>query len=181
MTKKWYVAHTISGHEQKARKHLESEITASGMADMFGGIIIPLEEVVEMKQGKRSTSQRKFLPSYILIEMELNRETASLVTNTPGITNFVGSKGKPEPLRETEVERILQHINRSRDRDFDEIPFKEGDPVKVVDGPFTDFSGTIGEVTMERKRVKVLVSIFGRPTPVELDFLQVQSLVKPTK
>ena len=93
----------------------------------------------------------------------------------------MGSKGKPEPLRETEVERILQHINRSRDRDFDEIPFKEGDPVKVIDGPFTDFSGTIGEVTMERKRVKVLVSIFGRPTPVELDFLQVQSLVKPNK
>ncbi len=181
MVMKWYVAHTYSGHEQKAKRYLESEISNSGLADKFGRIIVPMEEVVEMKQGKRSTSQKKFLPSYILVEMELDRDTASLVTNTPGITNFVGSKGKPEALRETEVERILKQMDRSRDRDLDEVPFKTGDPVKVIDGPFTDFSGTVGDVNMERKKVKVMVSIFGRPTPVELDFLQVQSMVKVGK
>jgi len=181
MVMKWYVAHTYSGHEQKAKKYLESEINNSGLQEKFGRIIIPMEEIVEMKQGKRSTSQKKFLPSYILVEMELDRDTASLVTNTPGITNFVGSKGKPEALRETEVERILKQMDSSRERDLDEVPFKVGDPVKVIDGPFTDFSGAVGEVNMERKKVKVMVSIFGRPTPVELDFLQVQSLVKVGK
>lgn len=181
MVMKWYVAHTYSGHEQKAKKYLESEVANSGLVDKFGRIIVPMEEVVEMKQGKRSTSQKKFLPSYILVEMELDRDTASLVTNTPGITNFVGSKGKPEALRESEVERILKQMDSSRDRDLDEIPFKTGDPVKVIDGPFTDFSGSVGEVNLERKKVKVMVSIFGRPTPVELDFLQVQSLVKVGK
>jgi transcriptional antiterminator NusG len=128
-----------------------------------------------MKQGRRSTSTKKFLPGYILIEMAMTKETQYLVTNTPGVTSFVGSGGKPVPLREAEVERVMGQMDKTRTAEITEVPFRVGDPVKVVDGPFNDFSGVVSEVNMERKKVKVMVSIFGRPTPVELDFLQVQS------
>jgi transcriptional antiterminator NusG len=171
---KWYVAHTYSGHEQKAKRYLESAVTNEGLEDKFGQILVPTEQVTEMKQGKRSTSTRKFLPSYILIEMDLDKQTQNLVVNTPGITNFVGAGGKPQPLRSSEVQRIVGQIDRSREEESDDIPFQAGDSVKVNDGPFTDFSGTVSEVNLERRKVKVMVSIFGRPTPVELDFLQVE-------
>ena len=176
MALKWYVAHTYSGHEKKAKQYLESASQAAGFGDKINRIVVPTEEVVEMKSGKRSTSVRKFLPSYILIEMELDRDTQHLVTNTPGITNFVGASGKPTPLRESEVERILAQMDKTRARDSLEVPYRIGDAVKVVDGPFADFTGTVSEINMERKKIKVMVSIFGRPTPVELDFLQVQPL-----
>jgi transcriptional antiterminator NusG len=176
MAKKWYVAHTYSGHEYKAKKYLENACQATGLGDMFGQILVPTEEIVEMKQGKRSTSVKKFLPSYILIEMELNKDTQNLVTSTPGITNFVGASGKPLPLRENEVTRILQQIDRSKNRDVLDIPYKVGEAVKVIDGPFSDFAGTVSEINPERKTLKVMVSVFGRPTPVELNFLQVRSL-----
>ncbi len=146
------------------------------LADYFGQILVPTEEIVEMKQGKRSTSVKKFLPSYILVEMELTKETQNLVTSTPGITNFVGASGKPVPLRDSEVTRILQQIDRSKNREALDIPYKVGEAVKVVDGPFSDFAGTVSEVNPERRKLKVMVSIFGRPTPVELDYLQVRSL-----
>lgn len=176
LTKKWYVAHTYSGHELKAKKYLENEATNLGLSEKFGKILVPTETVVEMKQGKRSTKMKKFLPSYILIEMELCKETQHLVTSSPGITSFVGSKGKPVPLRDSEVERILGQVEKGRTRDYEKTLFKTGDQVKVVDGPFTDFTGFVSEVNDERKKLKVMVSIFGRPTPVELDFLQVQAL-----
>ncbi len=176
MAMRWYVAHTYSGHEKKAKQYLESAAAAEGLSDKFGQILVPTQEIVEMKQGKRSTVTRKFLPSYILVEMELNKETQHLVTNTPGITNFVGSSGKPTPLREEEVERILIQMDKSRARDSLEVPYQVGDAVKVIDGPFADFSGSISDINLERKKIKVMVSIFGRPTPVELDFLQVQPL-----
>ncbi len=176
MAKKWYVAHTYSGHENKARKYLESAAEAEGLKEQFGQILVPTEEIVEMRQGKRSTSVKKFLPSYILIEMELNKETQHLVTSTPGITNFVGASGKPVALRENEVKRILAQIDRSKNRDVLDIPYKIGEAVKVVDGPFSDFAGTVSEVNPEKRKLKVMVSIFGRPTPVELDYLQVKSL-----
>jgi len=176
MAKKWYVAHTYSGHENKAKKYLESAAEAEGMKDQIGQVLVPTEEIVEMRQGKRSTSVKKFLPSYILIEMELNKETQHLVTSTPGITNFVGASGKPVALRETEVKRILAQIDRSKNRDILDIPYKIGEAVKVVDGPFSDFAGTVSEVNPEKRKLKVMVSIFGRPTPVELDYLQVKSL-----
>ena len=175
MDKRWYVAHTYSGHEQKARRYLESAASNARLEDHFGKIVIPTEEIVEMKQGRRSTSTKKFLPGYILIEMVLTKETQHLVTSTPGITSFVGSGGKPVSLREEEVERVLGQMDRTRTAEITEVPFRGGDSVKVVDGPFTDFSGVVSEVNMERKKLKVMVSIFGRPTPVELDFLQVQS------
>ncbi len=175
MEKKWYVAHTYSGHEQKAKRYLENAIATQSLEDMMGRVLVPTETVVEMKQGKRSTTVRKFLPSYILVEMALTKETQHLVSNTPGITSFVGASGKPVPLKLEEAERILKQIERGHTRDFEEVPFKAGDQVKVIDGPFTDFSGFVSEVDQERKKIKVMVSIFGRPTPVELDFLQVQN------
>lgn len=177
LAKRWYVAHTYSGHEQKAKRYLESAVVNAGVEDKFGEILVPTEEVTEMKQGKRSTTTRKFLPSYIIIEVELDKQTQNMVISTPGITNFVGGGGKPVPLKEEEVERIVGQIDRSRTEESSDIPFQAGDPVKVNDGPFAEFSGTVSEVNMERRKVKVMVSIFGRPTPVELDFLQVD-LVK---
>ncbi|MEW5994367.1 MAG: transcription termination/antitermination protein NusG [Candidatus Zixiibacteriota bacterium] len=175
---KWYVVHTFSGHEQKAKRYLESAVANADMGDKFGQILIPTEEVTEMRQGRRSTSTKKFLPSYLLVEMELTKETQDLVVQTPGVTNFVGVGGKPKALRESEVSRIVGQINRSRTEEPTDVPFQAGDPVKVNDGPFSDFSGTVSEVNMERRKVKVMVSIFGRPTPVELDFLQVELLKK---
>jgi len=174
MAKKWYVAHTYSGHEQKARRFLENIIDEKKLSDKISRVLIPTQEVVEMKQGKRTVSTKRFLPSYILVEMELDKETQHLVANTPGIPNFVGAGGKPEALRENEVERILTYLDKSRRREKLDIPYEVGEAVKVIDGPFTDFSGTVRDVNLERKKVKVMVSIFGRPTPVELDFLQVQ-------
>lgn len=176
MEKKWYVAHTYSGHEQKAKRYLENAITTQGLGDTMGRVLVPTETVVEMKQGRRSTTVRKFLPSYILVEMALTKETQHLVSNTPGITSFVGASGKPVPLKQDEADRILKQIERGHTRDYEEVPFKVGDQVKVIDGPFTDFSGFVSEVDQERKKLKVMVSIFGRPTPVELDFLQVQNV-----
>jgi transcriptional antiterminator NusG len=173
MAFRWYVAHTYSGHEQKAKRYLESAIVNAGLQDKFGQILVPTEQVTEMKQGKRSTTTKKFLPSYILVEMDLDKATQNLVVSTPGITNFVGGGGKPVPLREEEVQRIVGQIDRSRTEEATDVPFQAGDPVKVTDGPFMDFSGTVSEVNLERRKVKVMVSIFGRPTPVELDFLQV--------
>lgn len=171
---KWYVVHTYSGHEQKAKKHLESAIETSGMQDKFGRVIVPTELVTEMKQGKKSTSTRKFLPSYILVEVDLDNESRHLVVSTPGITNFVGAGGKPQPLGPEEVEHIIGHMEKGPVMKSDEMPYSAGDAVKVTDGPFAEFSGVVSEVIPERKKVKVMVSIFGRPTPVELDYLQVQ-------
>lgn len=174
MEKRWYAVHTYSGHEQKAKRYLQSSIDTRGLQDYFGDILIPTEEVTEMKQGRRTSTTKKFLPSYILVEVELTKQTQDLVVSTPGITNFVGSKGKPTPLRPDEVQRVVGQIDRSRTVEPTESPFQAGDLVKVIDGPFSDFSGSVSEVNMERRKVKVMVSIFGRPTPVELDFLQVE-------
>ena len=178
MAMHWYAVHTYSGHEQKAKKYLESAMVNAGVEDKFGEVLVPTEEVTEMKQGRRSTSTKKFLPSYILVQCELDKVTQELVVSTPGITNFVGGAGKPRPLKDAEVERIVGQVNRSRTEEPTEFPFQAGESVKVTDGPFADFTGTVGEVNMERRKVKVMVSIFGRPTPVELDFLQVERVKK---
>ncbi len=173
---KWYVVHTYSGHEQKAKRHLESSIAQYALEDKIGQILIPTEEVTEMKHGKRSTSTKKFLPSYMLIEMELDKQTEHIVRNTPGVTSFVGTAGKPVPVTQEEVDRVMGQMDDGRVEEITDFPFRSGDAVKVIDGPFSDFSGFVSEVNMERKKVKVMVSIFGRPTPVELDFLQVESV-----
>ena len=178
MALRWYAVHTLSGHEQKAKRYLESAIANSGLEEKFGQVLVPTEQVTEMKQGKRTTSTKKFLPSYLLVEVDLNKMTQELVVSTPGITNFVGAGGRPMALKEKEVSRIVGQIDSSRTEEVTDIPFQAGDSVKVNDGPFMDFSGTVSEVNMERKKVKVMVSIFGRPTPVELDFLQVELVKK---
>ncbi len=178
MAKSWYAVHTLSGHEQKAKRYLESAIENAGLEELFGQILVPTEQVTEMKQGRRKTTTKKFLPSYLLVEMELNKQTQELVVSTTGITNFVGGGGHPKPLKEIEVSRIVGQIDSSRTEEVSDVPFQTGDPVKVNDGPFQDFSGTVSEINMEKRKVKVMVSIFGRPTPVELDFLQIEKTKK---
>lgn len=172
----WYVLHTYSGHEKKAKAHLESAVANSELKDHFGQVLIPTEEVVEMKEGKRRKKTRKFLPSYILVEMEMSVEAQYLVTSTPGVTAFVGAGGRPQPLTESEVHRILGQVDRSRDRERLDIPYSEGESIKVIDGPFKDFNGVVQQVFADKNKVRVMVSIFGRSTPVELDFLQVEVL-----
>jgi len=174
MSLKWYVVHTYSGHEKKVKALLENEISHSELKDHFGQILIPTEEVVEMKEGKRRKKSRKFLPSYILIEMEVDQETQHLVTNTSGVTAFVGAGGRPQSLTESEVHRVLGQVDRSRHRETLDVPFTEGEAIKVVDGPFKDFNGVVQKVFPDKNKVRVMVSIFGRSTPVELDFLQVE-------
>ena len=177
MAMKWYAIHTYSGHENKVKSNLERAIAGSGRDDLFGRILVPTQIVTEMKNGKRTQSTRKFFPSYIILEMNLDEDTWHLVRDCPGVSRFVGSSAsKPDPLREDEVKRLLGQIEGTKDRTIPEIPFHEGEHVKVVDGPFSDFTGVVEEVNPERGKLKVMVTIFGRATPVELDFLQVQSV-----
>jgi transcriptional antiterminator NusG len=171
---RWYAIHVFSGHEKKIKKVLESEVERNHMEEQIPRVLIPAEDVVEMRDGKKRVKNRIFFPGYMLVQMELNKKTQHLVLDTNGVTNFVGPKNQPVPLQEDEVRRILGRIEDRRDEEIIVIPFREGDPVKVIDGPFTDFSGIVEEVSREKKKLKVMVSIFGRSTPVELDFLQVE-------
>ena len=170
----WYAIHVFSGHEKKIKKYHESEIERTGLQESITRIVIPSEEVVEMRDGKKRVKNKVFFPGYMLIELDLNSKTQHVVLSTPGVTNFVGPKNKPVPLREEEVRRILGRVEERKGEEIIEIPFTVGDPVKVIDGPFTDFSGVVEEIQKDKKKLKVMVSIFGRSTPVELDFLQVE-------
>jgi transcriptional antiterminator NusG len=174
VAKKWYVIHTYSGHENKVKTNLEKAIHGAGLAELFGNILVATEDYVEMKDGKRKTSKRKTFPSYVMIEMELNDDTRHLVQNVPGVTRFIGSGAGAVALKENEVRRILGQIDQAKSRPTPTVAFRVGDHVRVVDGPFSAFNGVVDEVNSERGKVKVMVSIFGRATPVELDFLQVQ-------
>jgi transcriptional antiterminator NusG len=176
MELKWYVIHTYSGHENKVKKNLDRTIKNAGLEDRFGRIVVATEDIAEMKDGKRVVSRRKTFPSYVLIEMALDNDTQSLVSGVTGVTRFVGSGQEPVALSETEVNRLLGQIDESKPREPLEVPYKVGEHVKVIDGPFTDFTGVVDEVNGERGKLKVMVSIFGRATPVELDFLQVKPL-----
>jgi transcriptional antiterminator NusG len=174
---KWYAIHTYSGHENKVKSNLERAIAGSGRVDSFGRILGPTQVVTEMKNGKKTQSTRKFFPSYLIIEMDLNEETWHIVRDCPGVSRFVGTNAsKPDPLRGGEVQRLLGQIEGAKDKAIPEVPFHAGEHVKVVDGPFSDFTGGVDEVNPERGKLKVMVSIFGRATPVELDFLQVQAV-----
>jgi transcriptional antiterminator NusG len=176
-TMKWFAIHTYSGHENKVKSNLERAVAGSGLGDRFGRILVPTQVVTEMKQGKKTQSTRKFFPSYILIEMDLDDETWHIVRDCPGVTRFVGTNAsKPEALRQAEVDRILGQIEGGKSKPIPEVPFTIGEHVKVVDGPFSEFTGVVDEVNPERGKLKVMVSIFGRATPVELDFLQVQAV-----
>ena len=172
--KKWYVVHVLSGHENKVKAYLESEIARLGLGEKITDILVPSENITEMRDGKKKLKSKIFFPGYILMEMVLDVESMHLISNTPGITHFVGSKNKPQPLRPDEIKRILGRVDESKNRELMDVPFRAGDAIKVVDGPFTDFTGVVQEVNEEKSKVKVMVSIFGRSTPVELDFLQVE-------
>lgn len=169
----WYVVHVFTGMEKKIKSFLEEEIERLGYQDMIAQVMIPSEEVVEMKHGKKKTKSRVFFPGYMLIEMALSKEAQHLILNTPNVINFVGPKNKPQALQQVEVDRILGRVHEVRETTAIEIPFEVDDSVKVIDGPFKDFTGVVREINLEKKKLKVMVSIFGRSTPVELDFLQV--------
>ena len=173
---KWYVIHTYSGHENKVKENIQKMVNTSTIEDQFGRLIVPTEEVAEMKKGKKTISTRKFFPSYILIEMFMSDDSWHLVTGIPGVTSFVGSGTKPQPLSPPEVERILGRMDKDKDTIIPEIPYTLGEHIRIKDGPFSDFTGVIDEINAEKGKLRVLVSIFGRETPVELDFLQVESL-----
>ena len=174
MSKKWYVVHTYSGHENKVKTNLEKAIHSAGLADQFGQILVATEDFVEMKDGKRKTSKRKTFPSYVMIEMDLNDDTKFLVQNVPGVTRFIGSGQGAVALKENEVRRVLGQMEATKTKPTASVTFRIGDHVRITDGPFSAFTGVVDEVNNERGKVKVMVSIFGRATPVELDFLQVQ-------
>ena len=174
--KKWYVVHTYSGHENKVKENILKMVAQSSIQDHFGQLVVPTEEVAEMKKGKKTVTTRKFFPSYILIEMHMSDDAWHLVNSIPGVTSFVGAGDKPQPLSKPEVERILGRMDKEKQTIIPEIPFTLGEHIRIKDGPFSDFTGVIDEINTEKGKLKVLVSIFGRETPVELDFLQVESL-----
>ena len=171
---KWYVVHTYSGHENKVKENIVKMVNTSTIGAEFGRLIVPTEEVAEMKKGKKTVTTRKFFPSYILIEMFMSDDSWHLVNAIPGVTSFIGTGAKPQPLTAPEVERILGRMDKERDTVVPEIPFTLGEHIRIKDGPFSDFTGVVDEVNTEKGKLRVLVSIFGRETPVELDFLQVE-------
>jgi len=174
--KKWYIVNVFSGYENQVKTDLEQRIKTTGMENQIFQVLVPTEDVVELHGGKRKTVNRKFFPGYILVEMEMNDNSWYVVRNTSKVTGFVGAGNKPIPLSEEEVENILGQLAGTRPRPRPSAEFKPGDNVKVVDGPFNNFIGSVDEVHAEKTKLKVMVSIFGRPTPVELDFLQVEKM-----
>jgi len=168
----WYVVHCYSGYENKVRHNLEQRIETMGMKDKIFDVIVPTEEEIEVKEGKRRTVERRVFPGYILVNMVLSEESWYVVRNTPGVTGFVGMGNQPTPLRPEEVSQIIKRMEAEAPRI--KVTFKPGERVRIIDGPFNDFRGTVHEIDMERAKVRVMVNFFGRETPVELDFLQVE-------
>jgi transcriptional antiterminator NusG len=173
---KWYAIHTYSGYENKVKSHLEARIASMDMRNKIFRVIVPMEEEVEIKQGQRRTVQRKVFPGYVLVEMVMSDEAWYVVRNTPGVTSFVGSGTRPVPLQEHEIKSILKQVTKETEKPKAKISFAKGQSVRVIDGPFTEFIGTVSDINMDRNKVTVLVSFFGRETPVVLDFLQVEKI-----
>ncbi len=176
MALKWYIVHVYSGFENKVKAALEERIASSSDPEKFGEVVVPTEEIVELVKGKRKTSSRKFYPGYILVRMELDDETWHIVNDTAKVTGFLGGRKKPTPLSEAEADQILNRMEAGKLKPQPKYFFESGDEIRVIDGPFTNFNGTVQEVNPEKGKIKVLVSIFGRSTPVELEFVQVQKL-----
>jgi transcriptional antiterminator NusG len=172
--KKWYVVHTYSGFENKVKKSLEERVRQEALQDSFGEVLIPMEVVQEMVKGEKKTSKRKFFPGYILVNMELNDETWHIVKSTPKVTGFVGGSTQPAPISEREVREITDQMAEGAVRPKPKVLFESGEHVKVIDGPFQDFNGVVEEVKPDKGKLRVLISIFGRATPVELEFVQVE-------
>ena len=172
--KQWYVIHTYSGYENKVKNNLEHRINTMDMRDQIFEVVVPVEDEIEIKDGQRRTVQRKIFPGYVLVQMVMTDESWYVVRNTPGVTGFVGSGNKPVPLQEDEVKAILKQMRVEQPRI--KVAFTKGQSVRIIDGPFADFIGVVDDISYDKGKVRVLVSFFGRETPVELDFLQVEKL-----
>ena len=175
-TKSWYIVHTYSGFEKKVSESLAERKKAYGLADEIGEILIPTEDVIEMRGGRKVVSSKRFFPGYILVEMNMTDNAWHVVKNTPKVTGFVGAGAKPTPLSKEEVEQILDQVKTAAEKPKPKYTFDKGDKVRINEGPFTGFNGAVDEVNVEKNTLKVMVTIFGRATPVELDFLQVEKL-----
>ncbi|MEJ6649817.1 transcription termination/antitermination protein NusG [Porticoccus sp. Uisw_050_02] len=174
---RWYVVHAYSGYEKKVAAAIKDRVILNGMEDSFGDILVPTEEVVEIKGGQRRKSERKFFPGYVLVQMELNDDSWHMVKATPRVLGFIGGKADmPAPITDKEADAILQRVQDSEDKPRPKTIFEAGEVVRVIDGPFNDFNGVVEEVNYEKSRVRVSVSIFGRNTPVELEFVQVEKI-----
>ncbi len=174
--RKWYIVHTYSGFEERVKETLRQRAEALDMGDAFGEIRIPTETVVEYKSGKKRETQRKFFPGYILVEMEMSDAAWHVVKNTPKVTGFVGTGRKPTPLSQSEVDAILEQVVTAKEKPKPKYVFEKAEPVRITDGPFNNFTGIVDDVNLDRNTLKVMVTIFGRQTPVELDFSQVQKI-----
>ena len=175
MAKRWYVVHAYSGYEKRVKAALEERIVRHGMEEHFGDILIPVEEIVEMRAGQTRKSERKFFPGYVLVEMELNDDSWHLVKETPRVLGFIGGKAdQPAPITEAQADLILQRVTEGVDKPRPKTLFEVGEVIRVCDGPFNDFNGTVENVDYDRNRIQVAVQIFGRSTPVDLDFGQVE-------
>ncbi|MEX1140512.1 MAG: transcription termination/antitermination protein NusG [Bacteroidota bacterium] len=174
MDKRWYVVRTYSGHEAKVKTYLETDVVRQALGDRIGSILIPSEKVIEVKDGKKKAKVKNFFPGYILVEAVIDKETSHMISEAPSVLGFVPDKNNPIPLQPDEVRRLIGKMEERVDVEMVEVPFRAGDPVKVVEGPFNNFNGFVQEVNPEKMKVKVMVSIFGRKTPVELDFGQVE-------
>jgi transcriptional antiterminator NusG len=175
-TKHWYIVHTYSGFEKKVAESLQQRVQAYGLQDEIGEVLIPTEDVVEMRSGKKVVSSKRFFPGYILVEMNMTDNAWHVVKNTPKVTGFVGAGAKPTPLTKDEVEQILQQVRTAAEKPKPKYTFDKSDQVRINEGPFAGFNGIVDEVNADRNTLKVMVTIFGRATPVELDFLQVEKL-----
>jgi transcriptional antiterminator NusG len=174
--KKWYIVHTYSGFEKKVSESLQQRVQAYGLQDEIGEVLIPTEDVVEMRGGRKVVSSKRFFPGYLLVEMHMSDEAWHVVKNTPKVTGFVGAGAKPTPLTREEVDQILLQVTVAAEKPKPKYSFEKGDQVRINEGPFTNFNGLVDEVNTEKSTLKVMVTIFGRSTPVELDFLQVEKL-----